>query len=392
MYGDIADLAQLLRNEEQLEAVAQANPRRRPATANRAYQRSEKRSQMAGVKRKHGSTKYGGRRTGIRGRARRGGSRTYGRKTYSYARKSTAKRARTTKTRPVYTRRVAAKKSSRARPAPASVLQKGTIVYEGNVNQSNWAYSLQGTNFTTGHVLPYLDYPPDVINTLYNLLARSLPLPGISASPPLALDYWYRSSIQIKTQNAHQVGCTCTVYKIVSRRDLSADISSGYQSISAVLANPNQFNGPVSSGALPSPDLTEYGTTPYQFTACTSFLRIVGKPKTYRLDAGQSMTLSMKGKWRRATVAKLNVEGSFANETMGFAMIYKADNISDHLTANLIQPGPGYVNQQWSLKMDWMVKNMNNHFYDYFADTGVISTFSIIQPQTGVLNMTPTHV
>lgn len=219
-----------------------------------------------------------------------------------------------------------------------------------------------------------------------------MPVAALSAAPPLALDYWYRSSITIKTLNAHQVGCTCTVYKLTARRDLSADISVGYEDIQSILKNPNAFNGPASSGAISSPDLTDYGTTPFQFTACTSFLRVVGKPKTYRLDAGCSMTITAKGKWRRATIAKLNVDGAFANETMGYAMIYKADNVSDHDTANLIQPGPGYVNQQWTLKMDWMVKNMNNHFYDYFPDTAVIGNFSIIQPQTGVLNMTPTHV
>lgn len=271
----------------------------------------------------------------------------------------------------------------------------GTFTYAGFTDRVDWLYGIQGWASSSADL--WINHAEDFVPVLTNALFRVLATP--TASVVAEPRFWIkRARLRVVITNANQLDCLATVYPWFVRNDSTyLNPSTLYNSVDILETTAVAGGG---GGILGNSNVL--GWTPFQARAITELVKL-GKPKKYRIPGGQSIEYNMVDPkpvyldYKRlggAYPASQQDAGNAAvrGHTRGCFITFQGSVINDVTTKSEIDQGPGNCNIQTYKTFEWVVSPMPYHFSDVITNPADIVAFSIIQPQTGVVNAAPTKV
>lgn len=259
----------------------------------------------------------------------------------------------------------------------------------------DWVYGTQGwagsaCDLWINHCS---DFVPVFLNALFRVIAS--PTASTIAEPR----FWVRRArLRVVITNASQLDCLLTVFPWYIRRGQTFLYPSTLFDASSNLETLASAGG---TGAILGTSTT-LGWSPYQSKVITEAVKL-GKPKKYRIPGGQSVEYNVVDKkpvyldYNKLGGSTHTTPGNFAfmgvpYHTRGCFLQFQSSVINDSVTAAEIDQGPGHCNVQVYKTFEWVAASMPYHFSDVVTNAADISAFHIVQPQTGVINTTPSFV
>lgn len=270
----------------------------------------------------------------------------------------------------------------------------GTITTNDDTTRISWVTSAQGYSQADQVIdnVPVVNCQSDILTVVADALIHTIDY-ATSATSIIQPRFWIkRASVQCCITNAHQYDCDVTFYPWVARYDNSRYDIFGEASLNALDTDANGVNGtPIT-----------IGWTPFQSPAATQMFKF-GKPKKVHLQGGQSYTYTVRDNkplfvnWGRFGSVSNQPEtapglSGFSGRTRGCVFTARGMTVNDNTTPGLIAFSAGAINMQLVKRYEWIAAAQPCKFSDVVTNGDAVTTVHIVQPQTGVINTTPTAV
>jgi len=333
-------------------------------------------------------------------RGYRGRFRSYGSK-----RTRTGPRANPTRTfkRPVFRRRTLYSRRAQSRPGMrrSSIPSRRSIsaaAATALASSGNWSYNafterVDGSTGTQGWMSDvasaWVSDLSDFIPVIANAIARVV-APTVSAVAVVEPRFWIKKAVLSMTcTNASQFDLDVIAYPWIARYDnLAPDLL--YKPI------PPLETKAAASGTVNGP--TAIGFNPFKNRYICEAVRIL-KPRRIHLQGGQSYTFRFADKRPlHLNYARLNINSvvgtsaSFSGRTRGFFLCCRGMTINSSEDENQINWSAYALDIQIRKDYEWVCSPQPYHFYDVVNNDSNIVTPGIIQPQSGLINATPSSV